>query len=243
MLVASAVPLSAGFAPAAKATPAQVVAARGVWGGTEAFQQPPQTEKPAIKGDRASPRLVWRTGPQPAAARLIAAAAKLASPRSHAAALHDDGPETTASLPHWPGVAPDEDVSPSEMVLAYAAPGHAPGATRANPMGSLRPVATVIHKVPPGHVARAAAPARHLLGNPWLRGMIATPSVRTALAVTVVGRPDYRALAHMMLKPRASIANAFAEDPQFGLTTISFSGPAVGTLPIVGFGTLTAQLR
>jgi uncharacterized protein YcbK (DUF882 family) len=242
MLLASAVPLSAQFTSTAP-TPSQVVAARGVWGGADAFQ-PPEAERPAVKGDRAEARLVWRTGPQPAAARLVAAAAKLASSsRLRASALHDDGPETTASPPHWPGEPPAEDVSPSEMVLAYAAPGPAPTTARANPMGSLRPVATVVHKVPPGHVARAPAPAHHLLGNPWLRGMIATPSVRTALAVTVVGRPDYRALAHMMLKPRASIANAFADDPQFGLTTISFSGPAVGILPIVGFGTLTAQLR
>jgi uncharacterized protein YcbK (DUF882 family) len=242
MLVASAAPLSAGFAPAARATPAQVVAARGVWDGTEAFQ-PPEANKPAVKGDRAAPRLVWRTGPQPAAARLIAAAAKLASPRPRASALRDDSPETTASLPRWPGEPPAEEVSPSEMVLAYAAPGPAADTPRASPMGSLRPAASVVHKLPPGRAAIARAPAHHLLGNPWLRGMIATPSVRTALAVTVVGRPDYRAIAHMMLKPHTSIANAFAGDPQFGLTTISFSGPAVGTLPIVGFGTLTAQLR
>jgi uncharacterized protein YcbK (DUF882 family) len=238
MLVASAAPMAS-----APPTPAQVVERRGVWSGAEAFQ-PPQVEKLAIKGDKAPPRLVWHVGPQPAATRLAKAAQRLASTRTRSAPALAASPETTGSLPRWPGEPAAED-SPPALALAYAAPEPASFMTRANAAVSPHPAASIVHKRPPGRVAatHAPRPARHLDDNPWLRGMIAAPSVRTSLAVTVVGRPDYRALARMMLKPKSSITNAFADDPQFGLTSIGFSGPAVGALQMVAFGTMTAQLR
>ena len=227
-------PAAASAAP----TPAQIIQARGVWGGADAFVVADSSaDKPSSKGQR----LAWRTGPQPAAANGASAPAKAPPIPRPRPVLASAGPETTASLPRWPGES-SEDRAPSELVLAYAAPGAAePG--RLGPMGALQPAASVVRKTPPDRSADRMPPVRRLGENPWLRGLIAAPSVQTSLAVTVVGPADYRALARLMHKPQSSIANRFADEPEFGLTTESFSGRAVGLVPTVTFGTLTAELR
>lgn len=243
--VAVAAPASPTPTPAvasAATTPAQIIEARGVWGGADAFLvADASTEKRSSKGER----LVGRAGPQPVTTTTVASATPKATPlpRARPVQVASAGPDTTASLPRWPGESLDERV-PSEFALAYAAPGPADASVRANPMGSFQPAASVVRKTPLARAtAERAPPVRRLGENPWLRGMIAAPSVQTSLAVTVVGPANYRALARLMHKPQSSVANSFADVPEFGLTTESFSGGAVGLLPTITFGTLTAGLR
>jgi hypothetical protein len=89
-----------------------------------------------------------------------------------------------------------------------------------------------------------SAPAR-LIDNPWLRGVIASPSVQYAMAVTVMGAPNYRAITQLMRKPPSSVVNTFSlsDTAPFGLKTQGFSGAAVTFVPTITFGTLTAELR
>jgi hypothetical protein len=82
-----------------------------------------------------------------------------------------------------------------------------------------------------------------LAENPWLRGVIATPSVSDSLGVTVMGAPNYLALARLMHKPHSSVLNAFTDAAPFGLTTSTFSGEAVAFVPVVTFRTVTARLN
>jgi uncharacterized protein YcbK (DUF882 family) len=238
------IPVEAPIVASAAPTPVQVIDTRGVWGGPDAFQvADAAADKRSSKGER----LVWRQGPQPVTGTTVVASAApkaLPIPRPRPVVLASAGPETTASFPRWPGAAPEERM-PGEMALSYAASGsETDTSVRASPMGALQPAQTVVRKTSPARaVADRSPPAGRIGENPWLRGMIAAPSVQTSLAVTVVGPTNYRALARLMHKPHSSIPNSFAEEPEFGMTTETFSGKAIGTVPTIMFGTQTAGLR
>ena len=77
--------------------------------------------------------------------------------------------------------------------------------------------------------------------NPWLRGLVISPSVHYAMSVAMFGKPDYRRLASLMQKPGSVLAMTFSADPQPGMTSYAFSGPAVAFLPTVK--TRTAALN
>ena len=79
--------------------------------------------------------------------------------------------------------------------------------------------------------------------NPWLRGLVISPSVHYAMSVVAFGKPDYRQLAPLMQKPAAVLVMTFSEDPQPGMTSYAFSGAAVAFLPTVSFKTRTAALN
>jgi hypothetical protein len=79
--------------------------------------------------------------------------------------------------------------------------------------------------------------------NPWLRSLVIAPSVHDLMSVAAFGTPDYRQLARLMQKPSSVLAMTFTADPQPGMTSYSFGGPAVAFLPTVMFGTRTAQLN
>jgi hypothetical protein len=91
--------------------------------------------------------------------------------------------------------------------------------------------------------APSATNARHLAGNPWLRGVIMAPSVHASMDVTLLGPPNYRALQPLMHKPGSAIANVFAQEADFGLTSVAFSGSAVAFIPVIEFGRITAGLN
>ena len=222
-----------------QATPAQIVQARGVWDGVGAFRVADASTVRSAPGER----LAWQVGPQPVAARGVSVATKSTPlPRPRPVVLASAGSEMTASLPPWPGSAAEERVP---LVLAYASPSPAEPTHRAAPMGSLQPAtaSSIVRKTPAvrGGGERPLVPTR-LGDNPWLRGVIATPSMQTSMGVTVLGPPNYRQLTRMMHKPKSAVPNSFAEEPEFGLTT-NFTGPAVAFVPTVAFGTLTAALR
>ena len=228
--------------------------ARGLWHASDriaaqaAERAAPSQPAPATEG----PRLVWQVGPQPATVdgNSTAVARRAPLPRSRrettvAAAVE---PQTTASVP-WP-VGAREDRVPSDLMLAYAATPTSLMNVRpaAAPMGALSPGSAAASTRPKKPARSAAAPTRlpaigRLTENPWLRGIIVAPSMQAAMGVSMLGTPNYRALAPLLHKPSTAVANGFADDPEFGLSYARFTGRAVSFVPTIGFGRITARLN
>jgi hypothetical protein len=90
----------------------------------------------------------------------------------------------------------------------------------------------------------ASVPPGTRISDPWLRGVVISPSVRAAMSVSSLGPTDYRALQPLLYKPRRAIAMTFADDPLAGMTTETFGGSAVAFIPTVTFGSSrTASLN
>jgi uncharacterized protein YcbK (DUF882 family) len=133
-------------------------------------------------------------------------------------------------------------------VLAYASPGDAMPARHAAPHAA--PMGKAEQKIEtaslaPVHVAAAPAPAPAKLGqigqrfdDPWMRGIIMTPSVRGFMTTAQMVRRDNRTLQPLMAKPDSSVLMAFGDDPHHGMTNDRFSGRAV-----VFLATATFRLR
>lgn len=238
----------------APGTAAAAVQSRGIWTGRQA-QAAAAEPAPAPRE-----RLVWQTGPQPQQGRTVMAsaaegatipAAPLPRPRP-SFALASAGPETTASLPPWPISQRRNDRIPSDLVLAYAAQAPVatdPPAVRAAPMGALRPnqnQSVAVRTAPPAAAAaKGAAPTpqpKRLVENPWLRGVMLSPSIHASMDVATTGIVNYRELARFMQKPASALAVGFTDEPMAdGPQT--FSGSAVAFLPTVTFGKITASLN
>jgi uncharacterized protein YcbK (DUF882 family) len=229
---------------------------RGVWTPNAVMPAGPSTAAGDVKAPppgaaAGGQRFVWLTGPQgrpvertasaPAERPASAPAERPANsiigepPRPPAEVPNADQ-ETTASLASWPDRA---EKPRSEAVLAYAvAPGHdeeLPRSASAAPTAArLAPAPATRSFTPPSMVA--ANPAQQG-DNPWLRGLMLAPSVHYSMKVAAFGAPDYRQLARLMQKPASILMMTFSADPQPGMTSYSFTGPAVAFLPTVKFAT------
>jgi hypothetical protein len=183
-------------------------------------------------------RLVWVTGPQ----------AQSFPPRPPRDIDGVPPAETTASIAAWASNPGQNDRVPTDAALAYAANPQAEQtvSVASAPMGGLRA------PVPDGNATiatrRAAAnsPAAKIAPrgmDPWLRGVVMTPSVHHSLRVATVGTQDARTLRPLIHKPRTTLAMGFSNDPLLGLTSVQFSGPAVAFLPTITYATRTAGLN
>lgn len=239
--VAASRPETSHGAGSGAATPSQVILARGLWDMAPVAA----SSEPSARG-QGGERLVWHVGAQPAATRIAAAKAAPAPRPRPPVALASAGPaETPASLPPFP-VEATEETGSGDMLLSYAPTRGLDGGERAAPMGALQPNAgTVVRKTLPGRVTVARPPTANRLGfNPWLRGVMAAPSMHSSMGVTLLGAPNYRELARLMHKPRMLVASNFSDDqPEFGLSTDAFSGDAVSVLPTVSFGNVRLGMR
>ncbi|MGE0753222.1 MAG: DUF882 domain-containing protein [Variibacter sp.] len=255
---ASAVPVAAPAA-APSGSAADMVRSRGLWTAADAKAE----AAPAPSDGR---RMVWTTGPQ---GQPIGTPAPM--PRKRPNVVNVASADMTSSLPPWPVGAGREEKLPASL-LAYGSientPAFAP-ATRptvaAAPMGHLRPSTkanaapaprntTVLTRTPtnsrhaPPPATAAKTPQMPLVtarlgDNPWLRGVILSPSIQDDMNVKSLGRADLRELASYMRKPSKALAMSFSEEAELEADADRFSGHAVTFLPTITFGTLTAQLR
>jgi uncharacterized protein YcbK (DUF882 family) len=75
----------------------------------------------------------------------------------------------------------------------------------------------------------------------WTRMMMLAPSASTSMSVTMLGDPNMTLLSRLFAKPQTVIVMGFSEDPQAGLVTDHFTGPAIAPLTTQSFR--TASLR
>ena len=245
---------SLGSTPAPAPSPADIVRAGGMWETAKPPVEPPAKPSTAAGDVKAPPpgaagsgnqRFVWLTGPQgrpvepapPAPTRTAAV-----EPPRPPGEIPGAEQEPTGSLTSWPDRT---ERAPAPPALAYAAPA------------SREEVARTPPPAPPAESSGRTAPLTRSLAapveraadvrpgmrsdNPWLRGLVISPSVHYAMSVAVFGKPDYRQLASLMQKPGSVLAMTFSADPQPGMTSYSFTGPAVAFLPTVK--TRTAALN
>jgi uncharacterized protein YcbK (DUF882 family) len=240
-------------------SPSDIINARGAWRG-EGIQSSapvppadiPNPEPPAtIPAQQAASgaigssgqRFVWLTGPQPV--------------RSSSS----EGVETTSSIATsnttpWP-MPSRADRVPTDVALAYATNATPDPVQRMAP--ATRSVAPAAPHGAPASSATISSPAAaptalsktdrpmpkpgQRFDDPWLHGLIVSPSVHYAMSVTALGNPDYRNLAPLMHKPASAVVMTFVLDPNYGMTSASFSGSAVSFVPTMNFVTRTAALR
>ena len=242
---------SLGSTPAPAPSPADIVRARGMWETAKPPVEPPAKSSTAAGDVKAPPpgaagsgnqRFVWLTGPQgrpvepapPAPTRTAGPVEPVRPP----AEIPNAEPEATGSLTSWPDRA---ERAPAPPALAYAAPASSEEVARTPPPASPGRTAPLTRSLA-APVERAADVRPGMRSdNPWLRGLVISPSVHYAMSVAVFGKPDYRQLAALMQKPGAVLAMTFSADPQAGMTSYSFTGPAVAFLPTVK--TRTAALN
>jgi hypothetical protein len=77
----------------------------------------------------------------------------------------------------------------------------------------------------------------------WMRVMILAPSATTAMSSTVIGDTDLTSMRAHFVKPQATVAMSFSDDPQMGLLSDRFSGSATASLTTEAFATRTALLH
>ena len=73
--------------------------------------------------------------------------------------------------------------------------------------------------------------------------MILAPNISSSLRASSMGEPNMLLLTSLFVKPRASVAMSFTNDPQMGIICERFSGSAVATLNTMTFTVRTASLR
>ncbi len=171
-----------------------------------------------------------------------------------------------------PFINPNANVDGSGLALSYAeTPANAmqPATPAAAPMGALRAAApaqttqtasapsspettvvlkrsgndtsSVIMRAGSSSVTVVKSDAR--FGNPWMRAIVLSPSVRRFLTTMLLGVRDFRWLAEMMAKPSSGVLMTFAVDPNPGLGPDRFTGSAIVFLPTVNYPSPRTALR
>jgi hypothetical protein len=77
----------------------------------------------------------------------------------------------------------------------------------------------------------------------WIRVMMLAPSASTSMSATVLGDADMTLMRVYFVKPQATIAMRFADDPMMGLSSDRFTGSATVRLETQSFVLRTASLR
>jgi uncharacterized protein YcbK (DUF882 family) len=248
--------------PTPRAKPVVVETAAAVAQATRPAQQGSiyslAAMQPVTANDVISARGFWRGLPD--AAPTDASAARrvdVASAEPQAVAARP--PVVTGSVGPW-----TKDM-PGDIATSYASvvePKPEPRPARAAPVGTATSGAiprntaaaagtTVALKASPfrsSEIQTAAAPAAPVVtgraaDEPWLRAIIATPSVRAYMTITMLGTADMRALAPLLRKPSAMLAMGFSADPHIGLSHNRFDGAAIVFLASVMSGSRSAALQ
>jgi uncharacterized protein YcbK (DUF882 family) len=196
-------------------TPADIINARGFWDEAPATAKQATPTQVAVLGGRQAP---VSTDPQSTASTSAAYQALAYAPEAASAGEQRPVPATT-STPVSRSARPARAAAPKlDLIMAQNAP----------------------------EAANAGAPVKRMvaskLNDAWLRVMMLAPSARTSMSVTMLGDANMTLLSRFFAKPQTMVVMSFSDDPQMGLTTDQFTGPAMAPLPIQSF-LRTASLR
>jgi uncharacterized protein YcbK (DUF882 family) len=203
-------------------TPADIINARGFWGDTPA--KPKQASPAQIAAINARHALISIADPRPTASVSVLQAMAYYAPAS------------------------SSPVDRRANIVAASAPiphSFRPASARRDPAAATT-IDTVVAKGPQGQNGVVATSTR-LAATPsntaWMRVMMLAPSASTSLSTTRLGDSDLTLMRVYFVKPQTAILMTFSDDPQMGLTTDRFTGPAIVVLPTQSFVTRTAALH
>jgi hypothetical protein len=201
-------------------TPADIINARGFWGDE------PTTAK------QASPAQV-------AALRAREAVGAAADPQSTASVSEN----FNRALAYAP--AASSPVDRSNIVAASAPVPRSIRPTR-NAAAAATEINSVVAKGAQGQgsVITTSTRLSAAKGNDlWMRVVMLAPSATNGMLTTVLGDTDMSLMRAYFIKPQATIAMTFSDDPMMGITCDRFSGSATATLATQSFVLRTASLR
>jgi len=221
---------------------------------------PPNPVHQAVPMPTARPKTVeFAAKPKPTIRPMQTAANDLIEKRGYWPGAPADGqmlPQSIAAEIKFETASLDDQIltgSTGGTALAYAAVSQRPAPRRVRPMGSRLPrlpvearvmpvsaSATAVVKAP---LASAMTSGGQRANSPWLRAAMLTPSVTNVMTATPLGTPDMLLLHTLMYKPESSLLMSFSADPQLGMVTDRFSGPAVVFLATTTFIAQTISLR
>jgi uncharacterized protein YcbK (DUF882 family) len=200
--------------------------------------------KPENPADIINARGFWSDTPKQATPAQVAALNA-----RHAVSSAD--PQSTASVADALAYAPPAN-SPLDRsnIVAATAPiprGVRPASVSRNSM-AVTDVTSVVAKGSQGQGSVVSTSARIAVSKTtdtdiWMRVMILAPSASTAMSSTVIGDNDLTSMRAHFIKPQATIAMSFADDPQMGLLSDRFTGSATASLTTESFAMRTALLH
>ena len=200
--------------------------------------------KPENPADIINARGFWSDTPKQATPAQVAALNA-----RHAVSPAD--PQSTASVADALAYAPPVNASLDRSnIVAATAPiprSVRPASVARNSM-AVTDVTSVVAKGSQGQGSVVSTSARIAASkatdtNIWMRVMILAPSASTAMSSTVIGDTDLTSMRAHFIKPQATIAMSFADDPQMGLLSDRFTGSATASLTTESFAMRTALLH
>jgi uncharacterized protein YcbK (DUF882 family) len=210
---------------------------------------------PVTPNDVINSRGYWKGLPETPIESSAARRMDVASADPQATAVATRPPVVTGSVGPW-----TKDM-PGDIATSYASlvePKTEPRPARSAPIGAVTSNAiprnaaaaagtTVALKAAPQRPSEIQTAALPVTGRaadePWLRAIIATPSVRAYMTTTLLGAADMRTLAPMLRKPSSVLTMTFSTDPYTGLDHQRFHGAAVVFLASMMPGGRSAALQ
>jgi uncharacterized protein YcbK (DUF882 family) len=196
-------------------TTADIINARGFWDDMPAAPKQATPAQVAVLNARQAASTDPQTSSVPAAYQAMAFAPDASSPVDHANIVPASAPAPRSARP----------ASASRNVMA------------ANDL------TTVAAKSRGGVVATSTRVSDSGSSDAWMRVMMLAPSASTSMSVTVLGDANMTLLSKLFVKPQSAIVMGFSDDPEGGMTTDHFSGPATAPLTVQSFALRTASLR
>jgi hypothetical protein len=198
-------------------TPADIINARGFWG--DAPTKPKQAT-PALVAAISARQAVAAADPQPTASVPAVFEALAYAPPSNSPVDHSNIVAASAPIPRSFRPARNPMAVPSiDQVIAKGPQGQG------------------------GAISTSTRIAAATGNGVWMRVMMLAPSASTSMSTTVLGDTDMTLMRIHFAKPQAVVAMSFSDDPQMGLVSDRFTGPAVATLATQSFVMRTASLR
>ena len=167
-------------------------------------------------------------------------------------AMEAGDPQTTATVPAV------------YQAMAYAPPPSPPAVDRANVVAASAPIprgvrpaasrnlaaATEINTVAPkgqqgqtGMIATSTRISAAKTDESWMRVMLLAPSASTSMSVTMLGDADLTQMRAFFVKPQATVAMRFTDDPMLGMACDQFTGSAMAKLETASFVQRTSSVR
>jgi uncharacterized protein YcbK (DUF882 family) len=212
-------PASAEKAEAKPETPTDIINARGFWGEVSTTpKQATPTQVAALNARRA---------------------------------VSSADPQSTASVSDAMAYAPaaNSPLDRSSIVAATAPiPRSARPASVSRNSMAVTNVTSVVAKGSQGQGTVVSTSARIAASKAtntdiWMRAMILAPSATSSMSSTVIGDTDLTSMRAHFVKPQATVAMSFSDDPQMGLLSDRFTGSATAPLMTESFVMRTALLR